>query len=391
MLDLADDNHARFVEEFSKKIKSSAKINSLAPPGMVAYKKKDEFDQQPIGARPKSSKEQSKNNSSSKENYAVAEQKRSGKDTSKKGGKFVPLFTQDGQIEEVLLPGRNPCECQAQKHDLVGNCTKCGRIVCVQEGSGPCLFCGNLVCTREELEVINRGSKKSDQLMKKLMSDEAKTKAEQLRNKLLEFDKTSEKRTKVIDDESDYFSVDNDKWLTKDQRKKLKEREKEIWEQKHGSRLNKKYTFDFAGRKITEDTFDSTNYDPSKDAKVKEIMESSNEAMKEKFIQNISKKSEDSGAHVANPTVTRPVFIEKEASRIQNDVKNSNNNSSNKNYLSNERRQIRIQDAQLQEMRDDGWCLSMHQPWASYLVHGIKMHEGNNFANFRILCHIIFT
>ena len=101
-------------------------------------------------------------------------------------------------------------------------------------------------------------------------------------------------------------------------------------------------------------------------------MESSNTAAKEQFIQNISKKSEDTGAHVANPTVTRPVFIEKEASKNQNDVKKS----SSSNFLSNERRQIRIQDAQLQEMRDDGWCLSMHQPWASYLVHGIKMHEG---------------
>ena len=40
-----------------------------------------------------------------------------------------------------------------------------------------------------------------------------------------------------IDDESDYFASDSDKWLSKDQRQKLKEREKEIHEQKHGSRL----------------------------------------------------------------------------------------------------------------------------------------------------------
>ena len=70
-----------------------------------------------------------------------------------------------------MLPGRNRCDCQAQKHDLINNCTKCGRIVCQQEGSGPCLFCSHLVCTREEQEVLNRGSKKSDQLMKKLMGN----------------------------------------------------------------------------------------------------------------------------------------------------------------------------------------------------------------------------
>ena len=42
----------------------------------------------------------------------------------------------------------------------------------------------------------------------------SKSKAENLKNKLLEYDRTSEKRTKVIDDESDYFAVDSDKWLT---------------------------------------------------------------------------------------------------------------------------------------------------------------------------------
>ena len=165
-----------------------------------------------------------------------------------------------------------------------------------------------LVCTREEQEVLNRGSKKSDQLMKKLMSDEAKIKAEKLKNTLLEYDKTSEKRTKVIDDESDYFAVDNDKWLTKDQRKKLKEREKEIWEQRHGSRLNKKYNFDFAGRKIVEDNVDFTNYDPSQDEKIKAIMNSKSDALKDQLMKTLTMTT-DNSSFVANPSVQRPLFI----------------------------------------------------------------------------------
>ena len=32
-----------------------------------------------------------------------------------------------------------------------------------------------------------------------------------------------------------------------------------------------------------------------------------------------------------------------------------------------------------QVMSDDGWCLSMHQPWASYLISGIKIHEGRTW------------
>jgi hypothetical protein len=33
---------------------------------------------------------------------------------------------------------------------------------------------------------------------------------------------------------------------------------------------------------------------------------------------------------------------------------------------------FRLQDQELQEMKDDGMCLSMHQPWAQLLVNGIK-------------------
>ncbi|KAH0619930.1 hypothetical protein JD844_014369 [Phrynosoma platyrhinos] len=66
--------------------------------------------------------------------------------SSKKKAKYVNLYTKEGQDKlAVMLPGRHPCECLAQKHKLINNCLTCGRIVCEQEGSGPCLFCGTLV------------------------------------------------------------------------------------------------------------------------------------------------------------------------------------------------------------------------------------------------------
>ena len=37
------------------------------------------------------------------------------------------------------------------------------------------------------------------------------------------------------------------------------------------------------------------------------------------------------------------------------------------------RNKLRLQDKELQEVVDNGMCLSMHQPWASLLTHGIKM------------------
>lgn len=33
---------------------------------------------------------------------------------------------------------------------------------------------------------------------------------------------------------------------------------------------------------------------------------------------------------------------------------------------------LRLQDRELQEMSDEGMCLSMHQPWASLLIKSIK-------------------
>lgn len=36
----------------------------------------------------------------------------------------------------------------------------------------------------------------------------------------------------------------------------------------------------------------------------------------------------------------------------------------------------RVQDKELLEVADMKSCLSMHQPWASLLVAGIKKHEG---------------
>ncbi len=39
---------------------------------------------------------------------------------------------------------------------------------------------------------------------------------------------------------------------------------------------------------------------------------------------------------------------------------------------SDKKKTMRIQDKEMQEMTDEGMCLSMHQPWASLLIEGIK-------------------
>lgn len=53
----------------------------------------------------------------------------------------------------------------------------------------------------------------------------------------------------MIDDESDYFNADGNKWLNPKQRDALRAKEREIRESRFGSQRAMKVTLDFAGKK----------------------------------------------------------------------------------------------------------------------------------------------
>lgn len=63
----------------------------------------------------------------------------------------------------------------------------------------------------------------------------------------------SVRRTQVIDDDSDYFAPDSSQWLSKQEREVLAKRERELRDLRHASRLSRKVTLDFAGRRVLED------------------------------------------------------------------------------------------------------------------------------------------
>lgn len=64
----------------------------------------------------------------------------------------------------------------------------------------------------------------------------------------------------MIDDECDYYQT-NSVWLSNTEREKLEKHENEMRAKKHGSRLNRKITLDFAGREVVDegDYTDDTN------------------------------------------------------------------------------------------------------------------------------------
>nr|XP_045620438.1 activating signal cointegrator 1-like [Procambarus clarkii] len=374
MLDVNQASHQKFIEEFMMKqeeAKSNVDSRFYRKPDLEENmgfkindnKKKQKGPKENGATSGKSQKEVPSSASSSVPSLTTL---------GKKKTKFVSLYSDEGQNRDVVfLSGRHKCDCQASKHKLINNCLKCGRIVCEQEGSGPCQFCGNLVTSKEEKEVLSRNSRKSEALQKRLLSEknavvnDAPTeigqssdtlkKAVEHKNKLLEYDRTSEKRTKVFDDESDYFNVSS-RWLSQEDKVKLQKREEELRSIKY-DRSHQTFTIDLFGRKvITDDAIDGL-YDPD-DPLVRELLEG-------KTTDIFSAPDREESSPLVE--VNRPQYVDThtKAGKAQN---NSNFWKIGGNF--------RLQDRELQEMTDEGVCLSMHQPWASLLVAGIKKHEG---------------
>ena len=98
--------------------------------------------------------------------------------------------------------------CQARQHRLVSNCLSCGKIVCEQEGEGPCNFCGALVLREGSTYAGLEGSFTP-------VSD-AEAAAEAYAKRLVEYDRNAAARTTVIDDQSDYYEIEGNSWLSKE-------------------------------------------------------------------------------------------------------------------------------------------------------------------------------
>uniref|UniRef100_UPI00398F5225 activating signal cointegrator 1-like n=1 Tax=Pristiophorus japonicus TaxID=55135 RepID=UPI00398F5225 len=410
-----DGKKRLFIDELLKRWKRSQE--SLTPGQVQLYRKKDEVpDASKASDQLKKSKRKGRNKQEPllvSESQVPAEEVKTPMDlvkvqeansSSKKKTKYLSLYTQEGEDRlAVILPGRHPCECLGQTHKLVNNCLGCGRIACDQEGSGPCLFCGTLVCTKEEQEILVRDSNKSQKLLKKLMgtagADRAGNpdiferdllphqemvlkagleKAVKHKDKLLEYDKTSARRTQVIDDESDYFAADSNQWLSKQEREALRKREEELRELRHASRRTKQITIDFAGRQILEDQGSLDQYYSRLDDLVQEIKSGSPNNNSSK--QDERNKQQQQLGELVNPNIIQspPIWVELTGTGTHRRGVDSRSPSRADN-VGCERSRLRIQDRELLEMSDEGMCLSMHQPWASLLVCGIKRVEGRTW------------
>lgn len=208
----------------------------------------------------------------------------------KKSGKVVSLA--EAAKGSIVFQQGKPCSCQARRHKLVSNCLSCGKIVCEQEGEGPCQFCGALV--------LKEGSTYAGLSEGLVPLSEAEVAAEAYAKRLVEYDRNSAARTTVIDDQSDYYEIEGNTWLSLEEKELLRKKREEIEEAERAKRNKVVMTFDLVGRKVLVNEDEASELDLENS-----IMRPSDEREANRIIPN--------------PTLKiQPIFIDPGPSRRAN-------------------------------------------------------------------------
>jgi hypothetical protein len=157
------------------------------------------------------------------------------------------------------------CRCQASLHALFCNCLSCGAIICELAAGTSCAFCGKALSGAATTPTSAASSAFGAAGITAASVKEARERASELggavepairaaaarhKDKLLEYDRTSSSRTRVYDDQADYFSNSTSAWLSEGEReaaaKAAEERVKALTTRPEGMKL----TLDFAGRTV---------------------------------------------------------------------------------------------------------------------------------------------
>jgi hypothetical protein len=135
----------------------------------------------------------------------------------------------------VAWVNREECYCMGVQHPCLGNCLSCGKIICELEGNDlPCLFCGVM------FSAMVRSTASGDKSLNDAVSR---------KDALLAYEKSSVARSMIYDDQGDYFNTDS-QWMSKDEKKRVKEKEEKMREDKQRRKHAMKITLDIFGRRI---------------------------------------------------------------------------------------------------------------------------------------------
>ena len=179
---------------------------------------------------------------------------------------------------------RRKCNCQATRHPLqevAPNCLSCGKIICDVEGLGPCSFCGKPLLSSSQILELSSELKRDRQALSSLLSNKKTTlssrhetnrlwavkaggdlqvlgkqnsgneaallEARRRKDTLLEYERNSAQRTKLIDHASDFDTggTQYDKWASpreraealKRQQRARREAEAAAVQERHSARV----------------------------------------------------------------------------------------------------------------------------------------------------------
>uniref|UniRef100_A0A0X3NQB4 Activating signal cointegrator 1 n=1 Tax=Schistocephalus solidus TaxID=70667 RepID=A0A0X3NQB4_SCHSO len=202
------------------------------------------------------------------------------------------------------------------------------------------------------------------------------------RDRLLHFDATTAQRTRVIDDELDYFVGEGSgaaaAWLDPETRARVAKRVEELRAQRHASRLDSsRLCIDFANKLVFEED--------TRGEAARKLYSAEMDVLSQK-LDGVKTSSATSFSTVPlsdplldfptpqfvsdlGPENQRPEAADSESRMAQRRKRGANGQST----------PGRVQDSEQNRLIDNGFCLSMHQPWASLLVRGIKRDEGRTW------------
>jgi hypothetical protein len=272
-----------------------------------------------------------------------------------------------------LEKGIKICFCMSSKHPLVGNCTNCGRIQCLQEGDKECIVCGT--------EII-----KKDDYLKLCADDKEMKKAYGHKEKLLKFQSDFYSKLQIIDDFSDWYEISNNTWITKENRELAKKRDDEIDKIRENPEFE--YNINFKTLEITK------IYEQVDDKQVKEevanfFVDNLKKAKEAKAVKECRAISENAIRHLnelarKKMENTQKSIYEENIQKLSKRIDLNTNEKIgeeltlyNKHLLSNIENMSEHDNFPLDT--DVGMCLSMHQPWASLVIEGFKRFEGREW------------
>ncbi|KAF9292834.1 putative zinc finger motif, C2HC5-type-domain-containing protein [Linnemannia elongata] len=281
---------------------------------------------------------------------------------------------------------RKPCYCLATKHKLnvfAPNCLNCGKIICALEGPGPCTYCGQQVVSIDQQQAMILELKREKAALAKLQQQAtakrrvkatavstagyasklgggmssatgaaggwvgldgsdaapAMTEEEELeeakkaslaqahKEKLLEFDRTSAKRSHVIDQATD-FVLPGDRpnlWLTEEERQaqadKARQNLEKVTSAASGYQRAKVMTIDVVNRRVVVEASANQFVQEEEDDAVPEPVSMFDQS-KSTSISGGDRHGGRGGAFALNPLLRlgeNPTFISKKTAKDAKD------------------------------------------------------------------------